>query len=626
MTRLVRSGRVVAAASAVLLLAATAAAAPASAPTVAHLSFVGVKHVDVSQLRSLMETRASSWLPWGHQSPFDQAAFETDLQRIRAYYIDHGYPNVKVTSRIVHHPALNTVDLTVVVDEGQPVVVRSIDLEGFGAIPDARLRALRRTIPVRLGQPIAREDVVASQAMAVHELQDAGYAYGEVAVTAARIGPMDVALTFTATPGPLCYFGPIDISGNKSVSNTVILREVLYRPGERYNRALVDATQRKLYALGLFQFVEVSAVKASPPEARVPTRITVTEGRHHHVQFGFGWGTEEKVLLEAQWRQANFLGGARTGDVTARWSSIERGLRLDFTQPYVFSSRYALRAQGQRWYTYAPAYSLVASGGTVTLTHQVQPQNLWSVSLTDEQDTSRIAGDALNDPLLRNDLIALGLNPVTGQQSGARVAIGLTVQRNTAGSLLNATHGYFASGEVEQSGEWLPGAFNYVLVTGELRHYLSLGAGVVLADRVQAGDIEPQGGRSANIPFSKRFLLGGATSIRGWGRYEVSPLSESGLPIGGDSMFLASAELRVPLVAKLGGVVFTDLGNVWANPAAISSADLRYAVGAGLRYQTPVGPIRFDWGYQLNPIPGLLVNGAPQTRRWRLHFSIGQAF
>ena len=128
------------------------------------------------------------------------------------------------------------------------------------------------------------------------------------------------------------------------------------------------------------------------------------------------------------------------------------------------------------------------------------------------------------------------------------------------------------------------------------------------------------------MPFAKKYFLGGATSIRGWGRYEVSPLSASGLPLGGNSMLAFSEELRATLRGKLGGVLFFDAGNVWANASDVKLNELRYAVGPGLRYQTPIGPIRFDVGWQLNPIPGLQVNGEPQTRRWRLHFSIGQAF
>jgi len=130
------------------------------------------------------------------------------------------------------------------------------------------------------------------------------------------------------------------------------------------------------------------------------------------------------------------------------------------------------------------------------------------------------------------------------------------------------------------------------------------------------------------VPFSKKFFLGGATSVRGWGRYEISPLSDSGLPIGGNSMFAFSSEARATIRGSFGTVFFFDTGNVWADSWGIKLNDLRNAVGTGLRYTTPVGPLRFDIGYQLNPIPGLIISstGNEQTRRWRMHFSIGQAF
>ncbi len=110
------------------------------------------------------------------------------------------------------------------------------------------------------------------------------------------------------------------------------------------------------------------------------------------------------------------------------------------------------------------------------------------------------------------------------------------------------------------------------------------------------------------------------------GPLRSEPAQWIGLPLGGDSMLAFSEELRAMLRGNLGGVLFIDAGNVWAESWSINLSDLRYAVGPGLRYQTPVGPLRLDFGYQLNPIPGLVVNGEPQSRRWRLHFSIGQAF
>ena len=128
------------------------------------------------------------------------------------------------------------------------------------------------------------------------------------------------------------------------------------------------------------------------------------------------------------------------------------------------------------------------------------------------------------------------------------------------------------------------------------------------------------------VPFYKRYFLGGATNLRGWGRFDVAPLSGSGLPIGGHSFVNFSTELRVPIRGKLGAVLFLDGGNVWTNPWDFDLSDLRYDVGPGLRYNTPIGPIRADFGYQLNRIPDLLVNGKPEERRFRFHFSIGQAF
>jgi outer membrane translocation and assembly module TamA len=128
------------------------------------------------------------------------------------------------------------------------------------------------------------------------------------------------------------------------------------------------------------------------------------------------------------------------------------------------------------------------------------------------------------------------------------------------------------------------------------------------------------------VPFFKRYFLGGAQTLRGWGRFQVSPLSGAGLPIGGHTLTNFSTELRFPVWSQLSGVLFLDGGNVWTSPWDFNVNDLRYNVGPGIRYNTPIGPIRADFGYQVNPIPNLLVNGEPEPRRFRFHISIGQAF
>jgi len=323
----------------------------------------------------------------------------------------------------------------------------------------------------------------------------------------------------------------------------------------------------------------------------------------------------------------NFLGGARTASVHAKWSSLDRGVEADLTEPFLFGPRWSFAVTGQRWYDNEPEYTSTTSGAHAAVTYRPGSDNSFSLTVTDEYDSSRVSEAALADPLLRPQLIGLGLDPATGSQDGTLVAVAFDARRSTAApNPIDARRGYLVSAHVERAARALHGSFSYVAASVEARHYIEVRRRVIVASRVQAGSIAPTGGLSANVPFSKRYFLGGATSIRGWGRYEVSPLSGSGLPLGGLSMFLATGELRVRLKGQLGAVAFLDIGNVWADPWRVHPGDLRYAVGPGLRYNTPVGPVRFDVGYQLNPEPGLLVNGRPETRRWRIHFSIGQAF
>jgi outer membrane protein insertion porin family len=381
-----------------------------------------------------------------------------------------------------------------------------------------------------------------------------------------------------------------------------------------------------LYGMELFQFANVQALDQDLQPAEVPTRITVAEGKHQRVNFGVGYGTEEKERVDAEYHELNFLGGARSAGAHVRWSSLDRGVRLDFNQPYFFQPHFSLGAEVQRWYTFTPAYQSIVSGGKATITHRTSAQTSWSISMTSEHDSSAIATAVLGDLTLRNSLIALGLDPRTGEQNGTLNAFGFDIQHSTADNLLNAHRGYQIAFHTEQAGRIVPGTFNYFATAIDGRHYLPMGDRLVLATRMQVGGISADGNSDTNVPFSKKYFLGGATSVRGWGRYEISPLTASGLPIGGNSMFAASAELRAVLHGNFGGVAFLDAGNVWAGSWGVKLNDLRYAIGPGLRYQTPIGPVRFDFGYQLNPIPGLLVNGQLQTRRWRMHFSIGQAF
>jgi outer membrane protein assembly complex protein YaeT len=486
---------------------------------------------------------------------------------------------------------------------------------------------LHDSLPLKPDAPLDRQLAVATRDRALNVLRDEGYPYAKVAMRAEDVGQRRQRLILEAQPGELAHFGVIDIKGERSVSENVIRRQLNFKPGDRFTRKVMRESQQKLYGMELFEFANIESLEDKDQELpEVPVRVTVAEGKHKKVQTGIGYGSEEKARVRIRWDHLNFLGGARHAGVEAKWSSLDRGVRLDYTQPYFFSPHLSMRFEGQAWQAAEPVYSLDRVGGRAILQHQANRQTTFSVSLIDEYEKSSVANRALTDFTVRNALISLGLDPRTGETRGTVSALAFDFNHNTTNNLLDARRGYSVTGHVEQAGKFMWGTYNYLATTAEGRHYLPIGGKLVFANRLGFGAIRPSGAVDANVPFHKRYFLGGASSIRGWGRYEVSPLSGFGFPIGGLTMLQGTSEVRFPVVGNLGAVLFLDYGNVWEKSWNFDVGNLRYAVGPGLRYLTPVGPIRVDIGYQLNPIDNLLVNGQPQKRQFRLHFSIGQAF
>ncbi|HXE81665.1 MAG TPA: BamA/TamA family outer membrane protein [Vicinamibacterales bacterium] len=598
------------------------------------LEFTGVNQVDEGALERALATRESSWLPWGRKHYFDRSRFEADLKRITAFYVDHGYPDARVRSVDVQlDEEENAVSIRIGIEEGEPILIDDVVFQGFDVLPENRVRELAKALAP--GAPLDRRAFVQTREAGANLLADHGYPYGAVVAYAqpAAGDPHRVRLVFRAYPGPIASFGPIEIAGNVSVDDEVIRRELTFKPGDMYRRSRVRESQRHLYELELFEFANVEAQMEGQP-VEIPMRVTVAEGEHRRVDFGVGYGTEEKLRADAQLRHANFLGDARSAGIHARWSSLDRGLRLNFNQPYFLRPYLSVGATGEAWSTRQPLFSADTLGGRVALVHRYRTRDLWSLAFVGEYQQSAATSEALEDLTIRDELIALGLDPRDGTQSGTLVGLEFDIRRNQTDGLLDARRGYYAALHLEQAGAWLPGAFDYYLATLEGRYYLTVADRAVLAARLQVGALDGIGRardpldetRFSHVPFSKRFFLGGSTSLRGWGRFEVSPLSGAGLPIGGRSMLEASTEIRLPVWGNLAAVGFVDAGNVWSDAWEYDLGDLRYAAGSGLRYQTPIGPVRVDFGYQLNPIEGLLVEGELERRRWRIHFGIGEAF
>jgi outer membrane protein assembly factor BamA len=427
-------------------------------------------------------------------------------------------------------------------------------------------------------------------------------------------------------------FGDVSIDGLNEVSDGVVRREVAFKTGATFRSGQVLRTQHRLSRLEVFQVVSVTP---RPEEAKgnlVPVRITVAEGPPRQLKLGLGYGSEERARGTFSWRHVNFYGGARQAEIEAKASSIDQGFKFSMIEPYFGRPGLELDVTGTTWRTHQLTYDSQTYGGRATLAYhhetrlgEGRPPVRYNLRSTYVHEYLRygITQESLDDQSSRAERIALGLDPVTGRGAGTLAAIEIDAERNVVDSLLDPHRGLSLGMHFEHAAPWLFGSYRFDEVTADVRGYVPVGSSV-LAMRAHAGSVFA--GAPSALPFSKLYFLGGAMSERGWGRFEISPLDPNGLPVGGRTFAEGSIELRAPVTPKMTLVGFLDAGDVGFRSGSLTSLTPRADIGAGIRYNTPIGAVRVDYGHQLNPIPGLVINGIPETRHWRIHFSIGQAF
>jgi len=353
----------------------------------------------------------------------------------------------------------------------------------------------------------------------------------------------------------------------------------------------------------------------------------VIERKPHSLQFGLGYSTTEGFRTEGQWTYRNLFRGAQQLTLLGRFSSFEQKAEVKLHLPYFLAERTAftqtLFARNQAKVGINP------SGSFFGVQDKAQPTfDLFSVgteSRVEHLFTETLSG-ALGLNFSRNEFrhvdraALVGFDPSIAKNNTLLVQFA-EVQWNTSDSRLNPSRGLVLRGRIDHANTALVSDFSFVKLVLEGRHYLPLGQLLgrpfLLATRLKVGGIEPYG-TTNEVPFNVRFFAGGAGSVRGFTLNRLGPLNKDGDPIGGMSLIEGSAELRFPLFGELGAVLFVDTGNVFRSPFTYRLDALRYAVGPGIRYNTPVGPFRLD--------VGIIVDRRPGEQFGRVEFSIGQAF
>ncbi|MBI3801022.1 MAG: BamA/TamA family outer membrane protein, partial [Deltaproteobacteria bacterium] len=410
---------------------------------------------------------------------------------------------------------------------------------------------------------------------------------------------------YTITVGPATVFGETQVEGTGQVDPSLVTRELVYQPGEPFSATAVEQSRKNLLKLDLFSSVRFLQEDSPANPSIIPMRIRVDEKPIHEWKLGIGYGTEDEFRGQVRWQNNNWLGDGRRLDVQVKASAINRQIEVSFVQPHFLGARNRFSLSVLPQQVDEPGYLL----NGVRL--QPRLERDFSETLTGFV-AYRVEYDRLSN-----------VNPATismlkeFQRKGILSGFGLGLVWTTTDDPLNPQRGGVVSFSADQVGGFLGGDFNFFRLQGEAKKYQLLTSQTVLATRLKLGFADPFDG-SDEVPLFERFFAGGANSVRGYGRHRLGPISTADDPVGGRSLIEGSLELRRPLFANIGGALFLDVGQVSLHSFDVPLDDLRFAPGFGVSYTTPIGPVRLDLGFPLDPPHG--------DQPWQVHFSIGQFF
>ncbi len=574
---------------------------------VADIDISGLVVLPKSEVRNLLSIETIPWKPWAKRHEYTRRDVEENAERIRRFLQREGFYHGSVDFVIEQPEEKGAVRVLFRIVEGPPTLVEEIRIEGLLEAAEELRDQLKAPPALKLGDRFRLELFEQSKKNMTDLLRNQGYPWAEVRGKVKILrGERSAEIDFIIDPGKRVVFGKIGIRGVDARDEAVVRAKLRYKEGDLYSRSKLQESQRAVFNLGPFASVVMEpGVDRESAEDRLPIEVDTTYRKLRSVKVGVGCGSEDKFRIQAAWLHRNFFGEARRLEFSGKFSFLVNSLEGRLFQPVFLSPEQSaeevlgLRRDVQPSYTNRKIFNRISVSRNIGPLYQVSPAHQLEVNFPETVD--------LTDP---KELSAEGERFIIS-------TLELGVQRDSRDDLLNPTRGSLVHGSLGYASQAFGSEVDFLVMTAGVRTYMPLIEDVVIAARLLAGTMTPTE-NTDDIPVFKRFFSGGADSVRGYPYQDLGPKDSNDNPLGGRSLIEGSLEVRFPIWKELGGVAFLDFGNVYASSFSWSPGKLRYSSGAGLRYATPVGPIRFDFGYQLNP--------EDEGGRYQFHFSIGQAF
>lgn len=580
---------------------------------VKNIKFEGNKIIPNKSLKQQILLRRQSFIRnllfWKEAHLYAENILQRDIKRLIRYYQTEGFMNIVVTSKLVVNEKKQKVEVVFQINEGIPTLINQVNFEfETEDIQNANdiIKKIKPNLLLKSGTRFRDLFVSTDRQLLFYVFNDEGYAYAEIDIQLSLLSSENkVDVTYNIDTGPKCSFGQVEISGNKLTPTKIIRSRIEFKEGKVYNQKRVQKTQNKIYQLGMFQFVTVK-VQMMDKQPALPVQIMVRESPRLTTKFGVGYGREDFFRTFIDLQRLGFLGDIRRLSVFAKHSGLEPyHFNIKFTQPGFITYRTSFMFNPFFKQEKEPGYTIDRGGSNFSLQHRFTEKMDGYINYGLERDYLKVS-QITREAVFQNSEIKLY------NKSG----ITLGWARDSSTPAFSPDAGTFSAITYTLSGIGFKSDFHFMRILLELRRYRKITDNFSFAYRMKIGGMKPTE-KDSLTPIEERFYAGGSNSVRGWERSQLGPKSEENKPIGGLSYLEGSAELRYPLWRKLSGVIFLDSGNVWSESFQYELKRLRYASGVGLRFRTPIGPIRFDVATPV--FEGIKLQ--PQ-----FHISVGQSF
>ena len=559
--------------------------------------------------------------------PFVTADVTEGIDLLHRFYIAEGFLDVSIdAAQYTYRDEVNQVDVTIPVHEGRQYTFGSVSFTGNQIYDSATLRG---QIEDLLKQPYTDARVNDIPRRLQTYFKSRGYYEAKATATgnpsAVRDGRVPVRVAIS--PGQIYHFDEVIVHGLNRLHPSYVTKRFTSLKGKTYSPDVLDDKFRVLMRTGLFNMLKIDPTPIEDEDALL-LNITAEEAKSKQLGFSLGYGTFEGVIVGAEFRERDLFGYGRP--ITTSVEVSQRGYKGEilYEDPFFFDTDFGFKNRIAAFTFDYDGYSKFEIGDRVELSRKLTKQ--YEVGLVFAPRHVEVTSASIADRFL-------------GRTSYFVDSLGFTQTLDLRESPYVAPRGFVANNTFDVASNAFGSQIELVRSTLRLAYFLPFGPrtltpGVVADQTVPALQrwfqqsslaFGARGGivhslnhsgpdESTTIPIDERFFNGGATTVRSFGERDLGPLDPKGNPIGGEFFTVFNVEYTFPIFGELQGATFFDAGNLLPTSEHPSLDEIRYALGVGLRYRLPIGPIRLDYGF--NPDPQVHEDSGA------FHFSFGFAF